>query len=199
MKKPNRVTNIRKILAIVMIFITFLQHGIFAYYFEKDGRPVRRDINLYFVDEEKIRYGIASMSLYDERINIYKLSGWAFQKVNIEESTDLYNTEIVLFTERHNFVFGTIPKERVDIITAFEAYNISKAGFDGLINSKIIPAGKYCIGLMISHNVKDTSILINTNLVLEKKILRLSITGQDVNLCESIVLNNYFKKNCYFD
>lgn len=176
----------RLILAISIGIILLISHWIFINYCEKMGHPLKENTSIDFSKGKYSHYGIDSLSLYNERNYLYNLSGWAFSISNVNESTNLYNTEIILYNETRNFVFGAIPQWREDIAEAFDDFLISNTGFDVLINRNMIPLDRFCIGILLSNMENDIQYFINTNLVVQNKLLKLNLLGKDTIYCESV-------------
>ena len=187
MNLKNKSWKIPIIITVTSILVLVIYLWIFSDFFDKDGKPVREDVVIEFSDPDLVKYGIGEMTLFDDRNYIYKIPGWAFSKIDIDEPTDLYNTEIVLYRNNQNFVFDVIPRDRVDIKEAFKAYKVGNAGFDVIINRKAIPRGNYCIGILLTHKKNQSTYLFNTNRVIVNKLSGLTLLEEDVLFCDELL------------
>jgi len=114
------------------------------------------------------------------------LSGWAFSISNVNEPSDLYKTEIILFNETQNFVFESIPQWREDIVKAYGGFLIRDTGFDVLINRNMIPFGRFCVGILLTNMENNNQYFIMTNYLVQNRVFKIDLLQTDYSYCESI-------------
>lgn len=111
----------------------------------------------------------------------YRISGWAFLKVDNSFSVGDYERQVVLYNLDENYIFSTDTTLRKDVQEHFSnlKMSLSMSGFSALIDSNALRSGVYGIGVIFKHNVSDMVYYIETNRCLTRtaKGLTLEIPG----------------------
>jgi hypothetical protein len=129
-----------------------------------ETRPILEDISLDQISSEN-KYSIDGINIFEHNGEIINLFGWAFSTSTPSEPTDIYKTEIILFSDTHNFLFEAKPVMREGVNNTFSdlGLDIRMPGFSAFINKETLPYSKYCVAIKLTHMSEQSVQFINTN------------------------------------
>ena len=156
-----------------------------------ETRALLEDISLDQISTEN-KYSIDGINIFEHNGEIINLFGWAFSTSTPSEPTDIYKTEIILFSDTHNYLFETKPVMREGVINTFSdlGLDIRMPGFSAFINKETLPYSKYCVAIKLTHMSEQSVQFINTNKEIKIEDDEI-ILVEDKNLeCESIYQEN---------
>lgn len=145
---------------IVYLMISIPLHTLFLI---KDGKPIKVDEELP-AETNQIKYSIGGLDASDEQLSIYNLHGWAFQTYDKNIPLDKFQRDIVLISNKRNYIFPTKSVSRPGVHQTFIdlGMDLNLSGFSAFIFKDAIENDRYCIGIIFRHLSSGSAFFINT-------------------------------------
>ena len=162
------------------------------------GAPVRSDIDLPLPSTNlEMVSGVADFVENESNDDMYEIKGWAFSRMTPDEFSDIYRTEVVLFSTARNYVFDTRETHRPELNEKFSDLELQlrNIGFQGLINQEVLRQDDYCVGILLTHLERGNSYFQATDQILSKGISAAQVNRDVDELCDGYLLEGMGKPN----